>query len=408
MIKKKLKILFVSRDKYPPFRVDVAVLFGKEMVRKGHHIDWVLQSEDNCGKSYKEKWGGGIAWVGLTTNGGSLLKRIKKHLLGFVHNIVCVRLVFINRYDGIQIKDRFISALPFLLAAKFVGIKCFYWLSYPFGEASLYKLKDKTARYPIIYFCRGIAYKVLLYKIIMRYSDHVFVQSDQMKFDIESEGIPAQKMTAIPMGYDEEELVNDSILPIRKDKNRPAVVYIGTLNRLRKIDFVIKMFLKVVRAVPNAELYLVGDADADEDIGYLKQVALELGISNSVRFTGFLERHRVFRIVKMADVCISPFYPTPILNSTSPTKLIEYMALGKAVVANDHPEQKSVIDQSGGGLCVPYVEKDFSDAVVYLLNNSLKREQCGKMGKSWVKNHRSYRNIASSVERAYYEIVNQQ
>ena len=34
-------------------------------------------------------------------------------------------------------------------------------------------------------------------------------------------------------------------------------------------------------------------------------------------------------------------YPnnTPLLNTSSPTKLIEYLAMGKSIVANNHPEQ---------------------------------------------------------------------
>ena len=83
---KRLKILFVSSDKYPPFRVDVAVLFGKEMVLKGHEIDWVLQSEKDCKVSYRKKWDGGEVWVGPTNNGKSINKRMSKHLNGFIHN----------------------------------------------------------------------------------------------------------------------------------------------------------------------------------------------------------------------------------------------------------------------------------------------------------------------------------
>ena len=105
----------------------------------------------------------------------------------------------------------------------------------------------------------------------------------------------------------------------------------------------------------------------EEDIEFLKLTARELCILDSVIFTGFVERSKAFQIVKSANVCISPFYPTPILNSTSPTKLIEYMALGKAVVGNDHPEQKMVINQSRAGICVPYRESDFAEAIIYLL-----------------------------------------
>ena len=42
----KLKILFITSDKYPPYRVDVSVLFGKEIVGRGHIIDGIFQSEE--------------------------------------------------------------------------------------------------------------------------------------------------------------------------------------------------------------------------------------------------------------------------------------------------------------------------------------------------------------------------
>jgi hypothetical protein len=40
MNKKSLKILFLSADRFPPFRVDVTVLFGKEMIGR---VRWSLR-----------------------------------------------------------------------------------------------------------------------------------------------------------------------------------------------------------------------------------------------------------------------------------------------------------------------------------------------------------------------------
>ena len=48
---KRLKLLFVSDDKFPPFRVDVSVLFKEKMIGRGHSIDWIMQSEGAFDKS---------------------------------------------------------------------------------------------------------------------------------------------------------------------------------------------------------------------------------------------------------------------------------------------------------------------------------------------------------------------
>ena len=404
MKQRPLKILFVARDQFPPFRVDVAVLFGKEMVKKGHEIDWVLQSQHDCKKGYRTRWPGVNAWVGPTDNGGKFLHRLHKHLLGFLHNLACMHLFFRKRYDIIQVKDRFFTAVLYLAMAKIFRSKYVFWISYPFAEASFYEVRIKSARYPFVSSIRGMLYTFLLYKIILVNADHVFVQSEQMKKDIQAYGIGAGKMTAVPMGFEADGLKVDDIETRHSDSDHHAkIVYIGTLMRLRRIDFVIRAFSMVLNEVPNARLYLVGAGETDEDINLLEREARNLGILEAVIFTGFLERQKAMEIVSDADVCISPFYPTPILNSTSPTKLIEYMALGKSVVANEHPEQRRIIESSGGGICVAYRETEFADAIVYLLTHPDINETMGKMGRDWVFQNRTYEIIADSVEQAYYK-----
>lgn len=401
---KPLRILFVSRDKFPPFRVDVAVLFGKEMIRKGHRIDLVLQSESDCKTMYRTNWHSGTAWVGPTVNGERLTQRIHKHLIGFFHSIRCTKLLSEIPYSCVQLKDRFFTAIVYLVAARLYKTSYFYWLSYPFAEASLLESKTGLARYPLIYLIRGIIYRILLYKIIMKHADHVFVQSEQMKIDIQAKGIPRQKITPVPMGFEPYQFQFDKkFCDIPKAEEFGNVVYLGTLIRIRKLDFIIRMFALVLKKVTKAKLYLVGKGETDQDTDYLKNEANKLGILDSVIFTGFVERSLALQIVRSGSVCVSPFFPSPVLNSTSPTKLVEYMALGKAVVANDHPEQKFVIEQSGGGICVPYREADFANAVIYLLTHLDVNRRMGEKGKKWVFQNRSYSKIADLVETKIFQ-----
>jgi len=74
-----------------------------------------------------------------------------------------------------------------------------------------------------------------------------------------------------------------------------------------------------------------------------------------VVFVGQLPQPEALVYVQESDVCTSPFYPTPILQSASPTKLVEYLRPATRV-ANDHPEQRRVIEDSGAGICTPYDE----------------------------------------------------
>ena len=80
------------------------------------------------------------------------------------------------------------------------------------------------------------------------------------------------------------------------------------------------------------------------------------------------------------------------------------MALGKAVVANDLPDQWKVVTESGGGLCVAYEEKAFSQAVINLLKTPEMALEMGKKGRIYVEKHRSYKILADLVEQQYFRI----
>ncbi|MEW6443890.1 MAG: glycosyltransferase family 4 protein [bacterium] len=394
-----LNFLFVSRDEYPPYRVDVAVLFGEEMVARGHRIEWILQSGSPAERAYRTVWRSCRVWVGAADYGKSAARRLRRVLLGIANDLRVLRLVRRGRYDFIQVKDKFVSALPALVAARATGTRFFYWLSYPFPEEDLLAVREGAARYPRYRLARGMVRKALLYRLLLPAAAHVFVQSEQMKSDVAAHGIPATKITPVPMGV----RAVPSALPQSGEgpDGPPIVLYLGSLDRIRRLDFLLRAFRSVLARAPEARLHLVGGGSEPEDEAFLRAEARRLEIAEAVDFKGFVPMEEAWSHVRRAAVCVSPFHPTPILNSTSPTKMIEYMAMGKPVVANDHPEQQLVLGRSGGGLCVRYDEQSFADAILELLNDREKAAEMGRRGRFWVERYRTYKVIADRVEEVY-------
>ncbi len=406
--KSRLKLLFVSRDLFPPFRVDVKVLFGKELVNRGHKVDWLLQSEAPCKKSYETSWLGGRAWVGKTDLGTTIPNRLMKHIYALAHDFRLIGLARKNDYDAIQVKDKFLAALLALPVARIKNIPFIYWLSYPFPEASITSSKDGTARYKWIYLIRGYVLHFLLYRIILPSSRFIFVQSEQMKIDLASQGVDVKKMQAVPMGvslemYPLQGFESRKDLPVLSS---PSVVYIGTHEKIRRLDFLVRAFAKVVSDIPAATLYMVGSGDRS-DLDLLKDEAEKLNVMKNIVFVGLVEHETALKYVYQADVCVSPFYPTPVLNSTSPTKLVEYMAMGRPVVANNHPEQQLVIEESSAGICVPWEETAFANAISFLLKNPAKAKVMGNAGRTYVEMNRDYPKIADAVEQRYLSICSE-
>ena len=140
----------------------------------------------------------------------------------------------------------------------------------------------------------------------------------------------------------------------------------------------------------------------DEDV--LRAEVSKHGLRNSVVFTGFLPMKEAWKYISEADVCLSPYFPTPILQSTSPTKLIEYMAMGKPVIGNEHPEQKLVIQESGAGICVPWEERAFAKAITEVLADPEMARKMGEKGRRYVEQQRTNSVMADVVEREYLRI----
>jgi glycosyltransferase involved in cell wall biosynthesis len=396
-----MRLLVVSSDTYPPTRVDVSVLFGQVLAQRGHQIDWILQSEAACAKPYRAQWGGGEVRVGATDLGQSLLRRLHKHALGFANDCRLFSSLRHGHYDVIEVKDKFLAGLLAVIARRLFHTRFIYWLSFPFPEYYLLRAKDGTARYPFLYVWRGAAFHWLLYHCLLPAADHVFVQSEQMRLDVAAHGIPIDKMTAVPMGVQADKFAASDADPVRHvlPEGVPCVLYLGSLDKVRRLDFMIRAFALVRDAMPTAQLFIVGRGEDPSDEIVLEQEVARLNLGSSVVFIGQLPQQQALQYVREADVCASPLFPTSVLRAASPTKLVEYLAMGKAVVANDHPEQKRVIEESGSGFSVPFEERPFADALLKLLQNPELAREMGERGRRYAIEHRSYETIADSVEK---------
>ncbi|MDP3818096.1 MAG: glycosyltransferase [Methylotenera sp.] len=395
-----MKLFYFATDTYPPWRVDLTELFSHELKNLGLHTDWSLRRE-NSGSWCSLSHGGERVYLPLAVSGVPIISPIFRRLGEFIGEIgLTLKLLLGERYDFIQVRDdRYTAAFFAWLAARIRGSKFIYWVSFPFPENDLEKAKLSTGLKKTFFKLRGTLTVWWLYKIVLPRADHVFVQSERMRQDISAYGVATSRMTPVPMGVPPRLLEWGKSIDHAVDL--VSVVYLGSFARSRRLEMVIDAFSIVIQTLPNAKLYMVGRGDTPEDGRFLENECRRLGVSDNVVFTGFLPMEQAWAIAAKAAVCISLFYPAPIFMQASPTKLNEYLALGRPVVANEHPEQSEIIASSGAGLCVPWSVEGFADAMIFLLSHPDDAKLMGDKGPSWVAEHRSYDRIAAKVFRQY-------
>ncbi|OJZ17367.1 MAG: hypothetical protein BGP21_04890 [Thiobacillus sp. 65-29] len=395
-----MRLFYFIADSFPAWRVDLVELFGVQLRRLGVDTVWSTRRND-------AGWLGRVDMHDQTAilpislgRKSAAAKIINRFLEPLSELLIFLRLVFGERYDIIQVRDdRYSAAFFALLAARIRGARFTYWLSFPFPEHDLAMAAESAGARKTFLQLRGRFARWWLYRVIMPAADHVFVQSPKMRENIARMGIDAEKMTPVPMGIpprllDWLETAQGEVVPGR-------VLYLGTLAASRKLETLVEAFAQVHTQFPHATLMFVGDGDFPHERTNLEQCVQRLGLGQAVEFTGFVPMEQAWQLVATAEVCVSPFAPCDTLDVASPTKLVEYMAFGKPVVANVHPEQTMILNDSGVGALVPWSASGFADGIAALLAEPVAAAAKAGDGPAWVRAHRTYDGIAETVARRY-------
>jgi glycosyltransferase involved in cell wall biosynthesis len=228
-----------------------------------------------------------------------------------------------------------------------------------------------------------------------------------MLAEVAAKGLPREKMTPVPMGVDLETALPHDIAPSDDPRlaGRPVLIYLGAMFRDRGIDLLFEMLQRVRRQFPDVLLAMVGEAEDEQQQQWLHRRAEQLGVADATIWTGWLPIREGWRYVRAADVGLSPIPRGPILDQASPTKILEYLALGLPVVASDLPDQKLVLEESGGGLCVPLTADALADAVCRLLDDEPLRGAMARAGQQYVRERRSYRLLAGALAEKYANLL---
>lgn len=156
---------------------------------------------------------------------------------------------------------------------------------------------------------------------------------------------------------------------------------------------IISIFSAVLNAEPNVALLVVGSSlDIEARIQRLQlfSLAKSAGIETSrIIIAGWVPYRELPHIWYPIDVAICPYTNSLISQSRFPTKILELMAAGKAVVASGIGEIPKIIEDGDSGFLVPADDlAGFADKVIWLLRNPGVRKKIGEA--AWKRAHELY------------------
>lgn len=400
MRQQPIHIAFVIRDPLPPARADVQTLFGAELPRYGITSDLVGQAGEGVGGSWR---GGAMHAV------GRLAAPLASVLAPWWDARGLWRAWRRARPDIVQVRDKIASGLLGRVAAALLGVPFVYWMSFPIVEGFASRrddLRRAGRRSWPAHALRAALSRFVFYRLVLPGARHIFVQSDAMADWLAAKGVERARMTAVPMGVDATLFDRARIVPASDPRldGRRVVLYLGRVGRARQSDFLFDVAARLAAAMPDSLLVVAGAAAAADEMDWMRATLARRGLAGHVLLTGWLPQEAALGYAVRAEVGLSPIPRGALFDVSSPTKLVEYLALGIPSVANDIPDQQLVIEQSGAGLCVPMEPGAFAEAALRLLRDRALAASLAARGPGWVRSRRSYDILGAAVAGAYRQL----
>lgn len=216
--------------------------------------------------------------------------------------------------------------------------------------------------------------------------------------------IKNKSIYVIPTGIDieplkKENVNNEEIIKLKKDlnikKDDKILLFLGRVAEEKSIDIILNSMPNVFNSIPNAKLLIVGDGPSKNA---LQELAKKLNISDKVIFTGVVPRADIAKYYNIADVFVNAS-----ITETQGLTFIEAMASSTPIVARYAPNLSEFIINGENGILVKH-EKDFSNAIISVLNNKTLIDKLSKNGFI-TANKYSLKEFGDKLEYVYSEII---
>ncbi len=232
-------------------------------------------------------------------------------------------------------------------------------------------------------------------KKICRDATRVIVVSTPLKKYLGSIGVPEEDIVVMPNGVDPDWFQPQMKgLDVRKAmglEDRLIIGFTGILRPWHGLDMLIEAFERVSSENENLHLLIVGDGPIRSE---LERIVENKKLSDRVTVTGRLRHDLVRSYLAAMDIAVSPlatFY-------ASPMKILEYMGMGKAILAPDMENIRDILNhRENAVLFRPEDSADLADGLRLLLKDPALRLRIGAEARRKVQNERTWLGNAKAV-----------
>ncbi|MBN2014701.1 MAG: glycosyltransferase family 4 protein [Candidatus Altiarchaeota archaeon] len=243
----------------------------------------------------------------------------------------------------------------------------------------------------------------LLEKRINNLADIIVTQSTDMVNELKEKfGIPESRVFLTLDGVDTDEFRPGlETMDLREELSIPSdkkiVVYLGLLNGYQGVDCLLKAIPIVLEKKSDVHFLIMGYPNVDR----YKKMADDLGILDSITFTGRVDYKDAARYILLGDIAVSPKLSKTEANG----KVYNYMACGLPVVVFDTPVNREILGDLGIYAKVLGDPESLASAILQIANDDELAENLGTASRKRVVENFSWDNVAMRLISCYKMMI---
>ena len=236
-------------------------------------------------------------------------------------------------------------------------------------------------------------------RVLYSHSEKIVALTDGIRVDICSRGWPQNKIELVTCGVDFDKLYPDAPgAAFIRDKfgwqDKKVVLYFGALGEANNLPIILRAAQRL-QSRSDIVFVLIGDGmERGKTEGQIKKIGL-----NNVLVLRPVAKSDARLYINAADLCLVTLRDIPVFAGAIPTKLIDYMACGKAVLCGIRGEAEVIVKDAGAGVIFdPDDDQQLGKLIVELLNDKSRIEKMGDRGLAYVKKYYSVLKMREKME----------
>ena len=241
---------------------------------------------------------------------------------------------------------------------------------------------------------------------VVRRADAVSGIAQHILDDLQSRGIPPQKLFHVPNGVDAEHFT-----PLGRDhaltaelglSDEPTLGFFGSLYRYEGIAWLIRAVAELRSRGNRFNLLIIGRG---EEAAAIRAAIRDGNLENCVRFIDHVPHDQIRRYYSVVDILVFPRLSVRLTELVTPLKPLEAMSLKKAVLASSVGGHRELVEHQVTGLLFrPEDITDFCCQAERLIASPQLREQLGERARKMILRDKDWAILARKYQ-AIYEFV---